>query len=147
MAHFSFVRNVKARPEEVYEWWSNFTPQDHAGPNWPTGLHAERIVVEQDDRHAVIHDKFGRFEIDARITKKRPLALETEGSSRGVKTRGRSTLTATPEGTKLQVDVDMMPHGFAKLMFPLMKGRLNKMLNEDLDGHIKDFYDETGMKP
>ncbi len=148
MAHFTFVRNVKAKPDEFYEWWSNFTPGDHSGPNWPDAQNVQRTVLEQDDRHAVIHDKFGNFEFDARVTKKRPLGLETEGSSnRNVTSRGKSTLAASPEGTRLQLDIDMMPHGFAKLVLPLMKGRLNRMFSVDLDRHIKDFYDDTGLKP
>ncbi len=146
MAHFSFERTVNAKPEEFYRWWSDFTPQDHSGPNWPTDMKAERTILEQDEGHAVIRDRFRRMELSSRVTKRPPNVMETEVSSRGVRSKGRSVLSAVPEGTKVQVDVDFMPQGFAKLLFPLIKGRVHRMLQDDLERHIKDFQDEKGMR-
>lgn len=147
MARFTFDRTVKARPEEFFDWWANFTSDDHLGPNWTPKLAHERTVLEQDDRHAVIEDHIGRINLHSTVMKNRPSGLESKGESRVVSTQGRTVLTPVAEGTRVHVESEFTPHGVAKILFPMMKSRLFARVTEDLETHIKDFYTDTRRQP
>jgi hypothetical protein len=147
MVHYTLERVVKAKPDELYDWFTTYTDQDHSGPNWPSDGSLQRTVLEQDNDHAVYRDRYGRMELEFHVKKNPPRGIESEGVGRGITTHGRSNLSAVPEGTKVQLDLDFTPRGVGKLFFPMMRGRLEKTINEDLDNHIKDFYLEKGINP
>ncbi len=141
---FTFDRTVKAGREEFFDWWSDFTPTDHAGPNWPPKLAQERTVVEQDGRHAVMDDLIGSLHVHSTVTKNRPAGLESRGESRMVSMARHVVFTPVPEGTRLHIEIEFTPHGIAKLLFPMGKARVFGRVTEDLETHIKDFYTDTG---
>jgi hypothetical protein len=146
MVLFTFDRTVKADREQFFDWWSDFTSNDHAGPNWPPKLAQQRTVREQDDRHAVIDDVMGNLHMHSAITKNRPDGLESTGESRIVSMRRHVVFTPVPDGTRLHVEIEFTPHGIAKLLFPVGKRRVFSRVTEDLETHIKDFYTDTGRQ-
>ncbi len=146
MVLFTFDRTVKAEREEFFDWWSDFTPNDHAGPNWPAKLAQERRVLEQDERHAVMDDLIGRLHVHSTVMKNRPAGLESTGESRMVSMDRHVAFTPVPEGTRLHIEIEFTPHGIAKLLFAVGKGRLFGRVTEDLETHIKDFYTDTGRQ-
>ncbi len=147
MARFTFDDTVKAKRDEFFDWWSDFTPNDHSGPNWPPKLAQQRTVTEQDDRHAVMDDLIGSLHVHSTVTKNRPAGLESTGESRMVSMQRHVVFTPVPEGTHLHVEIEFTPHGIAKLLFATMKGRLFRRVTEDFETHIKDFYADTGRQP
>ncbi len=143
MDPFTFDRTVKASREELFDWWTNFTSNDHTGPNWPAKLAQQRTVLEQDDRHAVMDDIRGNLHMHSTVMKNRPVGLESTGESRIVTLQRHVVFTPVPEGTRLHIEIEFTPHGIAKLLLPMMKGRVFRRVTEDLETHVKDFYTDT----
>ena len=144
MVLFTFDRTVKAGREEFFDWWSDFTSNDHSGPNWPQKLTQERTVLEQDERHAVMDDHIGNLRMHSVVTKNRPAGLESTGESRIVTIQRHVVFTPVPEGTRLHIEIEFTPHGIAKLLFAVGKGRVFRQVTKDLETHVKDFYTDAG---
>jgi hypothetical protein len=147
LVHFTVERIIRAKPEEFYTWYADYTSQDYSGPNWSPAEGLHRAVKEQDEDHVVFTDRYGRIELECRGRKHRPTGVDVEGVGRSMSGRVTSRIGPAPEGTKLSIEFEFLPHGALKLVLPLMTGRIERDTNHHVDAHILDFYASQGRPP
>lgn len=140
MIHFVVEREVGARPEEVFDWFAEFSDRDYTGADFLQGEGMKRAVTEQDGAHAVFTDHYSFVDLAYRAEKHPPTTIQVTGVGKRMDGKVVSTITPAPGGAKLRIEFNFEPRGGAKLMAALMKGHIEKAHIRHVDAFLKEFY-------
>lgn len=136
---FLVERTVPAPPDELYAWFSDYTDRDYSGSNGSPKEEMRRTVLDQDDRHAVFSDHYGRSELRYRAVKKAPSEVEADGVGSNLDGHVSVRITSAPGGARLSVRFRFEAKGIAKLFARAMKGQIERAHAAHVDQFLKDF--------
>jgi hypothetical protein len=142
----------KHPPEVVWDWMTDYGPNDHAGPEFVKengGQAPTRAVERLDGSRVRIKDTAKRYWIEIVVDlADRPNKLPTEGKASMGSWKGLTTVTRTPEGgTKWQSHIEITPERFgARLFFAIMGGRVRKGFVKHENNHFAEFEAAMGSK-
>ncbi len=142
--HFRKTSVVLAPIEEVFQWWTNYTEEDH---QYTKGGAAIRRIVSNGD---------GEFEIEDEYIKPQKIIVRTWVSLKGqgrvefssvckiFSASGAYSLTPEEGKTRIEVEVEVEPRGIwhAILLMPFAKHLITRYFDDDLDDHIEVFDQE-----
>lgn len=143
---------VKASPDTVFAWMTDFQEDDHGRPAFVKGSGApkkytkkpsKRTIVSRDGNKVRIHDEWGRRKFD--------LDLELIPLDRTVDIKGpmgyHAVFKAVPDegGTKVEASVAFEVKGFWGLLFGLFKKKFYRELNQDFAGHVADLENDLAQ--
>lgn len=146
---WSFEATLDAPPDAVYAWMTDYQEDDHANAAFKRGsgaaaddrAHSHRVVERAaDGRHLVVRDEWGRQKFE--------LEVELAPDAREVRLTGAfgysAIWRATPDGagTRVRVDGQLAPTGFAKLFAGLFAGKMGTQMRQDFDGHVEQMRSE-----
>lgn len=140
MIHFIVEREVRARPEEVFDWFAEFSDRDYTGQDFLQGEGMKRAVTEQDGTHAVFTDHYSFVDLAYRAEKLRPTTIRVSGVGRRMNGNVVSTISPAPEGARIRIEFNFEPLGGTKLMAAFMKGHIEKAHIRHVDAFLKEFY-------
>jgi hypothetical protein len=140
--------DVSDSPDAVFEWMTDFQPDDHARPAFVKGSGAKktytshaskRTVLARTGNHVTIHDDWGgrHFEME----------LDLVPLDRTVKMIGpfgySAVWKAVPngDGTRLEANVALDVKGFFRFIMKLFQKRFFRELDQDFAGHVADLKD------
>jgi hypothetical protein len=143
---------VKASPDTVFAWMTDFQEDDHARHAFVVGSGAKktytkkpskRTVVSRDGNKVKIHDEWGgrKFEMNLEL-----FPLEREVKMTGPFGYQASWKAVPDEGqTKIEAHVELHMKGLMGFLAPLFRGRFIRELEQDFAGHIADLENDLAV--
>jgi hypothetical protein len=135
---------LRAPPDAVYAWMSDFREDDHARPAYlrgagvakPSKRPAVRRVVAREPGLVKLEDSWnGRtFRLTAHLDPERR-EVRIEG---GMGYHAVWRAEPAPEGTRLRVDGKLAPGGVLGLFTPLFAKGMMREMAQDFRGHVAD---------
>lgn len=142
----TYEHTIRARGvslEEAYEWWTDYSEDDHTGPLWEDFGEGTRTVLEKDDDGAKLHDTFDGHDLIYDITFDRPDRIELHGHALGTDFDAELLFEETEEGVAITGRGSVEPqHLLARLTSPLWMGRVLDTIKRDLDLHAVEMERE-----
>ena len=133
MPSFSYSVELAQPPEEVFPW---LLEADKV-PQWTSDLQSYSVKgpLGQGARAQQTLNVAGGLELDLEITRyDPPRGAETRFETNGVKVTSVYTLEPNGGGTRLTQSLDAKAGGLtARMLIPVVQGRLEKKLSQDLE--------------
>ena len=133
MPSFSYSVELSQPPEAVFPW---LLDADKV-PQWTSDLQSYSVdgPLGQGAHAHQLLDVAGGLKLDLEITRyDPPRGAETYFETNGVKITSAYVLAPSGGGTKLTQTLDAKASGLtARMLIPVVQGRLEKKLSQDLD--------------
>lgn len=147
---WSHAAHVRASPDEVYAWMTDYGPDDHASEAYRRGAgvkegdrrKAVRKVLARRADEVELEDTWGHDTFRTRVALDRAARAVTIHGDWGY----RATWRAVPErgGTRVVAEGAMEPRGLFALLLPLVAKKLQKQTADDFRGHVADLEATLG---
>jgi polyketide cyclase/dehydrase/lipid transport protein len=135
---------VRAPPDVVYAWMTDFREDDHRSPAFRRGAKvrendprdAKRVVVARKGNEVTLEDTWGRQRFRTTAT--------LDGAQRTITIRGefgyQAVWRAAPVagGTRISIEGRMAPGGVFGLLLPLFAKKMRQQTEDDFRGHVAD---------
>ncbi|MHB8604313.1 MAG: SRPBCC family protein [Thermoplasmatota archaeon] len=149
---WNYAAHVRAAPDAVFAWMTEFTEDDHTRPAFRRGAGMTRPVDRGSTRKIVssqgdvvrVEDPWGGRGMPMKVTIDRAArATHLEGQW-GYRSTWRAV--ADGDGTRVEVEGELAPPGLMRLFSGLFAGKMKKDLEADFNGHIADLRESLGVR-
>lgn len=135
---------VVAPVEEVFQWWTNYTEEDHQYTN---GSAAIRRVLSNVDWKFEIEDEYikpKKITVMTRVILNGQGRVEFSSVCKIFSAKGSYSFTAEEGKTRIEMAVEVEPRGIwnAVLLVPSAKYLITRYFDDDLDDHMEVFEQE-----
>lgn len=140
--------HVRASPERVWAWMTDYSEHDHASPAYRQAVgagadhRAKRTIVSRTPTTVVLEDRWGGKQFRSTVT--------LDPAARTLRIDGGWGYTATwravPErgGTRVEVEGRMAPGGLFGLLLPLFGKKMREESEKDFRGHVAELEADLG---
>lgn len=136
---------VPAPRDEVYAWWTDFKPDDHAGERT---LHGTRTDLRREGDAWTWTDLFVTMGLRTRwrwrVALHPPQWEELHGETKLGRLDGIITFQEVAGGTRVEEVGTFSPTGLGKVLARVLRRPLVRLLSEDFKEHWEDFARERG---
>ena len=145
MAAFEYRHEtiVKAPREEAYAWWTDFTPDDHAGERT---LHGTRTDLRREGDSWTWTDEYVAMGLRTkwrwRVTLHPPQWEELHGETKLGRLDGIITFQEVQGGTRVQEVGTFTATGLGRLIARVLRKTVLRLLAEDFKEDWADFRSE-----
>lgn len=143
---------VKASPDTVFAWMTDFQEDDHGRPSFVKGSGAPKTYTKKPSKRMIVSREGNKVKIlDEWGGRKFDMNLELIPLDRTVDMKGpmgyHAVWKAVPDegGTKVEASVNFEVRGFWGLLFRLFRKKFYRELNQDFAGHIADLENDLAQ--
>jgi len=139
--------SLRAPRDDAYAWWTDFTPDDHAGERT---LHGTRSGLRRDgDSWTWTYEYLAmglRTRWRWRVALHPPQWEKFHGETKLGTLDGIITFQETPGGTRVQEVGTFTATGLGRLLVRVLRKSLTRLLREDFKEHWEEFREERGSR-
>lgn len=131
--------------ERAFDWWSDYSEDDHTGPLWEDFGEGSRTVVEKDETGAKMRDTFEGHAIVYEATFDRPERIHIEGQAQDlplvgdIPFEGEFVFEETGDGVRITARGSIRPEGLLeRFTEPFWIDNVVDTIKADLDLHAEE---------
>ncbi len=153
--HLEWHTHSQVPPEKARQWWFDLREDDHEGHAF-TALHGEpdpadgREILRKTDEEVLVRDTMegGKIVLETLVHKQGRRRLIYDGDGKLMADHFELRFEPTDDGgSEIHFEGDLRFKGFGKLLAPFMRGKLRRMITEDMALHAEEMEEEWQAEP